>query len=165
MVPHISLPKRGFAPTAPLLEIVNAILYKLKTGVQWEYPPTASLFTQKVLSWLSVYHLYRKWCRSDTFLDCWTGILKRRGSFSTPMWGSTPRIFDRPVQEGASMPIYVSTNVTAVWMTGTNILTRTFMPRDMPWNAPMHGSIVSGHCSTGSIPPLRAGKGSTTYHS
>src|SRR6056297_656558 len=77
IVPHIPLPKRGFAPTAPLYEIVNAILYKLKTGVQWEYLPTASLFSQKVLSWQSVYHHYRKWCRSGTFLDCWTGILKR----------------------------------------------------------------------------------------
>ena len=33
IVPHIPLPKRGFAPTAPLCEIVNAIPYKLKTGV------------------------------------------------------------------------------------------------------------------------------------
>ena len=77
IVPHIPLSKREFAPTAPWYEIVNAILYKLKTGVQWEYLPTTSLFSQKVLSWQSVYHHYRKWCRSGTFLDCWTGILKR----------------------------------------------------------------------------------------
>ena len=82
IVPHIPLPKRGFAPTAPLYEIVNAILYKLKTGVQWEYLPTASLFSQKVLSWQSVYHHYRKWCRSGAFMDCWVAILKRyRGMF------------------------------------------------------------------------------------
>lgn len=82
VVPHIPLPKRGFAPTVPLCEIVNAILYKLKTDVQWEYLPTASLFSQKVLSWQSVYHHYRKWCRSGAFMDCWVAILKRyRGMF------------------------------------------------------------------------------------
>ncbi|WP_245980468.1 transposase [Flagellimonas lutimaris] len=63
IVPYIPLPKRGFAPTAPLYEIVNAILYKLKTGVQWEYLPSSSLFSQKVLSWQLVYLHYRIWCR------------------------------------------------------------------------------------------------------
>ncbi|WP_430906592.1 hypothetical protein [Maribacter sp. 2-571] len=36
-----------------------------------------ALFSQKVLSWQSVYHHYRKWCLEGTFLDCWTAILKR----------------------------------------------------------------------------------------
>ncbi|MEC4036785.1 IS5/IS1182 family transposase, partial [Myroides odoratimimus] len=31
IVPHLPLPKRGFKSKAPLYEIVNAILYKLKT--------------------------------------------------------------------------------------------------------------------------------------
>ena len=44
LVPNIPLPKRGFPPEAPLREIINAILYKLKTGVQW------ALFSQKILS-------------------------------------------------------------------------------------------------------------------
>lgn len=37
IVPYLRQTKRGFKPQAPLCEIVNAILYKLKTGVQWEY--------------------------------------------------------------------------------------------------------------------------------
>lgn len=77
IVPHIPLPKRGFAPTVPLCEIVNAILYKMKSGVQWELLPVTALFPKKVLSWQSVYHHYRKWCLEGTFLDCWTAILKR----------------------------------------------------------------------------------------
>ena len=36
--------KRGFKSKAPLHEIANAILYKLKTGVQWEYLPVETLF-------------------------------------------------------------------------------------------------------------------------
>src|SRR5690606_15276678 len=61
IVPYLPLPKRGFPPTVALEEIVNAILYKLKTGVQWELLPVSSLFGEKKLSWQSVYYHYRKW--------------------------------------------------------------------------------------------------------
>ena len=44
IVPYLPEQKRGFKPKAPLCEIVNAILYKLKTGVQWELLPVGSLF-------------------------------------------------------------------------------------------------------------------------
>lgn len=77
IVPHIPLPRRGFPPTAPICEIVNAILYKMKSGVQWELLPVRALFSKKVLSWQSVYHHYRKWCHDGTFVDCWTRILQR----------------------------------------------------------------------------------------
>lgn len=35
IVHYLSLIKRGFQATVPIEEIVNAIPYKLKTGVQW----------------------------------------------------------------------------------------------------------------------------------
>ncbi|PKQ45227.1 hypothetical protein CSW08_09060 [Confluentibacter flavum] len=41
---RVPLPKRGFPPTVPFVEIVNAILYKLKTGVQWHQLPTQVFF-------------------------------------------------------------------------------------------------------------------------
>ncbi|SFW63879.1 Putative transposase of IS4/5 family [Sinomicrobium oceani] len=56
IVPYIPKTNRGFAPTVPLVEIVNAILYKLKTGVQWYQLPVKALFDSKVLSWQSVYY-------------------------------------------------------------------------------------------------------------
>ena len=77
IVPHIPLPKRGFPPTAPLCEILNAILYKMKSGVQWDLLPVSALFSDKVLSWQSVYHHYRKWCLDGTFMDCWVAVMKR----------------------------------------------------------------------------------------
>lgn len=77
IVPNIPLPKRGFPPTVPLCEIVNAIFYKLKTGVQWALLPVDALFSQKALSWQSVYHHYRKWCLDGTFMRCWVEILRR----------------------------------------------------------------------------------------
>ncbi|MCZ2357153.1 MAG: hypothetical protein LC115_10805 [Bacteroidia bacterium] len=39
IVVHLPSPKRGFLPTVALEEIVNAILYKLKTGVHWGLYP------------------------------------------------------------------------------------------------------------------------------
>lgn len=80
IVPHIPLPKRGFQVTVPLEEIINAILYKLKTGVQWHQLPVKALFEGIVLSWESVYHHYRKWCANAVFKRCWIAILKKNKS-------------------------------------------------------------------------------------
>ena len=57
IVPLIPKTKRGFPPTVPLVEIINAILYKLKTGVQWHQLPVKALFEQRVITWNAVYHL------------------------------------------------------------------------------------------------------------
>lgn len=77
IVPYIPGPKRGFAPTVPLAEVIDAILYKLKTGVQWEQLPVRSLFSDKALTWQGVYYHFNKWSRSGTFRDCWTKFLDR----------------------------------------------------------------------------------------
>ncbi len=77
IVPFIPKTKRGFAPTVPLAEIVNAILYKLKTGVQWNQLPVKALFENIPLSWQSVYYHYRKWCLSGVWKDCWVKFLKK----------------------------------------------------------------------------------------
>ena len=77
IVPYIPKPKRGFPPTAPLVEILNAILYKLKTGVQWGQLPVKALFSDRPLSWQSVYYHYRKWCLSEVWHDRWVELLRR----------------------------------------------------------------------------------------
>jgi len=77
IVVYIPRTSRGFPPTVPLYEIVNAILYKLKTGVQWDQLPVKALFERTSLSWQSVYHHYRKWCKAGFWNDCWIKLLKR----------------------------------------------------------------------------------------
>lgn len=77
IIPFIPLGKRGFPPTAPLVEIVNSILYKLKTGVQWHQLPVKALFSEEVLSWQSVYHHFRKWCLSKAWKQGWIVFLKK----------------------------------------------------------------------------------------
>lgn len=77
IVPYLPTAKRGFTPTVPLVEIINAILYKLKTGVQWRQLPVKALFENQTLSWQSVYYHYRKWSVSEVWQDCWIKLLQR----------------------------------------------------------------------------------------
>lgn len=80
IVPHLPLAKRGFQVTVPLEEIVYAVLYKLKTGVQWHQLPVKSLFDDDLLSWQSVYYHYRKWCKTDVLKKSWIRILEKNKS-------------------------------------------------------------------------------------
>lgn len=49
IIPHLLVVRRGFNTKSCLIEIVNCILYKLKTGIQWEYLPVGSLFLYKLM--------------------------------------------------------------------------------------------------------------------
>lgn len=77
IVPLLPKAQRGFPPTVPLVEIINAILYKLKTGVQWHQLPVKALFERQFITWNAVYYHYRKWCLSDTLKQGWTTFLKQ----------------------------------------------------------------------------------------
>ena len=58
---HLPTAKRGFKTQSSLVEIVNCILYKLKTGIQWHMLPVESLFSEKVLHYKTVFGHYRRW--------------------------------------------------------------------------------------------------------
>ena len=55
IIPHLSLAKRGFKTKSCLIEVVNCILYKLKTGCQWYLLPVKSLFSEVVLHYKIVF--------------------------------------------------------------------------------------------------------------
>lgn len=80
IVPMLSKAKRGYVTKSDITEIVNAILYKLKTGCQWKLLPCTSLFSDYVLSWQAVYHHFRKWSNYEDFDKCWISILERNKS-------------------------------------------------------------------------------------
>ena len=46
IVPHLPEQKRGFPPRVPLSEIISAILYKLKIGIQWALLPVKHCLVQ-----------------------------------------------------------------------------------------------------------------------
>ena len=61
ILPHLSIAKRGFVCKASIVEVVNCILYKLKTGIQWRLLPVTALFSDVVLSCKTVFYHFRKW--------------------------------------------------------------------------------------------------------
>lgn len=77
IVPYIPKTKRGFLPSVSLVEIINAILYKLKTGVQRRQLPIKALFEMRILSWQLVYYHYIKWCLSSVWQGCWIELLRK----------------------------------------------------------------------------------------
>lgn len=76
ILPHLSTAKRGFETKSCLIEVINSILYKLKTGIQWHMLPVESLFSDVVLSYKTVYWHFRKWCKNGEWESAWLHILK-----------------------------------------------------------------------------------------
>lgn len=74
-MPYLSVAKRGFTTKFDLIEIVNSILYKLKSGCQWRMLPLGHLFTGEPPSWNTVFHHYRKWCNAGEWKSTFTAIL------------------------------------------------------------------------------------------
>lgn len=59
-----------------MYKIINAILYKLKTGVQWRYLPMRELFGTTQYSWKSVYHHFSKWSKVGAWDEVWIKLLE-----------------------------------------------------------------------------------------
>ena len=75
IIPHLSVAQRGFKTKSCLIEIVNCILYKLKTGCQWYMLPVKSLFSEVVLSYKTVFGHFRKWCKDGSWKQAWLNLL------------------------------------------------------------------------------------------
>ena len=56
ILPYLSVAKRGFTCKADITEVINGILYKLKTGIQWHMLPVKSLFSDVVLSYKTLFY-------------------------------------------------------------------------------------------------------------
>ena len=80
-LPHLSVAKRGYVTKCDLAEVIQCILYKLKTGCQWHMLPVSAIFTGRVLSYKSVYAHFRKWSRNGEWKKVWGMILSRHRCF------------------------------------------------------------------------------------
>ena len=80
-IPHLSQASRGFISKVPLWEVVNAILYKLKTGVQWHLLPCKSLIRSNKVKYGAIYHHFNKWCKDGSWKKAWTNLLSHHKSF------------------------------------------------------------------------------------
>lgn len=81
ILPHLTIGTRGFDPTVPLIEVVECILHRLKTGCQWPELPTKQFFTGKVLHWNSVFYHYNKWSKADCWRTIWVNVLTKNRQF------------------------------------------------------------------------------------
>jgi len=77
IIPYLPKAKRGFNTKSNMVEIVNCILYKLKTGCQWHMLPVKSLFSEIVLSYKTVFGHFRKWCKCDIWQQIWIHLLEK----------------------------------------------------------------------------------------
>ena len=81
ILPYLSVAKRGYVTKSDLVEGIQCILYKLKTGCQWHMLPVSAIFTGRVLSYKSVYAHFRKWSRNGEWKKVWGMMLSRHRSF------------------------------------------------------------------------------------
>ena len=72
IIPHLTVGSRGFDPTVPVHEIVEAILHRLKTGCQWRELPTKQFFSDTILNWNTVFHHFNKWSKAGCWTKIWT---------------------------------------------------------------------------------------------
>lgn len=76
-MPYLSIAKRGFSSKFDLVEIVNAILYKLKSGCYWHLLPMGHLFSGEEPSWNTVFHHYSKWSVKEKWEKVFSNILRK----------------------------------------------------------------------------------------
>jgi len=63
ILPHLPQSSRGYKSRAEAWQIVQAILYKLKSGCQWRCLPVAQFIECRRYRWQTVYYYFRRWGR------------------------------------------------------------------------------------------------------
>ena len=85
ILPFLSVAKRGYVTKSDLVEVIQCILYKLKTGCQWHMLPVSAIFTRRVLSYKTVYGHFRKWSSNSEWKKVW-GIILERHKYSLDIY-------------------------------------------------------------------------------
>ena len=76
IVKYIPSPKTGRKCKVQYWRIVKAILYKLKTGVQWHLLPMKQFFQKFDYQWSSVYYHFNKWCKMGVWEKLYSDLLQ-----------------------------------------------------------------------------------------
>lgn len=74
---YIHKRKNGRKCKVKYWRVLKAILYKLKTGMQWRHLPIKQLFGRHRYSWQSVYYHFNKWCKCGEFKQILYSILNK----------------------------------------------------------------------------------------
>lgn len=74
-VEYLEITNIGRKIKVPLWRIVKAILYKLKTGIQWKYLPMRQFFGFTKYSWESVFYHFNKWSQTGMWERCYQRLI------------------------------------------------------------------------------------------
>jgi transposase len=81
ILPHLTLGKRGFDSKVPIDQIVELILYKLKTGCQWRQLPIKQFFDAERLTWQGVYYHFNRWSKLGCWKKVWVHLLAQHHAY------------------------------------------------------------------------------------
>ncbi|MEN7550068.1 transposase [Rapidithrix thailandica] len=77
-MPHLTQIKKGPKLTEDkLVNIVELILYRLKTGAQWRELPIRH-FMEGPYSWQSVFHHFNRWCKQGCWQKNWEAYIGKK---------------------------------------------------------------------------------------
>lgn len=74
-VQYLDFARTGRKIKVPIWKIIKAILYKLKTGIQWKHLPMRQFFGFVRYSWESVYYHFNKWSQTGMWEKCYLRLL------------------------------------------------------------------------------------------
>ena len=80
-VKNLPIHEKGRRIKVKKWRIVKAILYKLKTGIQWCHLPMREFFGFTRYSWESVYYHYNRWCKLESWATIYRDLLSKKRQY------------------------------------------------------------------------------------
>ena len=80
ILPHLIIGEQGFETTVLLIEKVECVLHRLKTGsvgcpMSVARITNQTAFSKQILSWQSVFYYFNKWSKNGCWQKIWIDIL------------------------------------------------------------------------------------------
>ena len=77
ILPSLTFSTHGRPSLVDPVELVEIILYKLKTGCQWRFVPVKQFFTGPSLTWQGVYARFNAWRKDGSWQRMWLDMLRQ----------------------------------------------------------------------------------------
>lgn len=81
ILPHLTVGQRGKPIKVDMTALIEAILYKLKTGCQWRQLPVKQFFDDERLTWQGVYYHFNQWRKDGSWRRVWLNVLRLNKRF------------------------------------------------------------------------------------
>ena len=80
ILPALPFSTHGRPSAVEQVELVEVILYKLKSGCQWRLLPVKQFFTGASLTWQGVYARFNTWRKDGSWQGVWRRLLRENGA-------------------------------------------------------------------------------------